>query len=68
MLTPDLYHLSLSEDIEKIARNSAKIYLRYIYKKVHERKFNYLGFITGKHRVGKSTTALALSYVLDPTF
>jgi len=60
--------LSLSEDIEKIARNSAKIYLRYIYKKVHERKFNYLGFITGKHRVGKSTTALALSYVLDPTF
>jgi len=68
MLTPDLYHLSLSEDIEKIARNAAKIYLRYIYKKVHERKFNYLGFITGKHRVGKSTTALALSYVLDPTF
>ena len=44
------------------------LYLRHIYKRVHEYKFNFLGMITGKHRVGKSTTAISMASSLDKTF
>jgi len=68
MLTLNPYHLNLESNVNKIAENSAKIYLRYIYNKVHDYKFNFLGFFTGKHRVGKSISSLVFSHILDPTF
>jgi len=46
----------------------ATLYFRKIYRRVHELKFNYLGMITGKHRVGKSLTGVSLAHALDPTF
>jgi len=44
------------------------LYFRHIYKRVHDYKFNFLGFLTGKHRVGKSLNALSFGTALDPTF
>ncbi len=43
-------------------------YLHKIYNRVHRMKFNYLALVTGKHRTGKSLTAVTLSYLLDKTF
>lgn len=46
----------------------AQLYYRHIFERIHKFKFNFLGMFVGKHRTAKSTTALAMSYVLDPTF
>jgi len=46
----------------------AMLYLRHIYRRVHDLHFNYLGIVTGKHRTGKSLGALSFSHALDPTF
>lgn len=44
------------------------LHLKHIYTRVHKHKFNFLAMVTGKHRVGKSLTALSFAHVLDPTF
>lgn len=44
------------------------LHLRHIYKRVHELRFNFLGMVVGKHRTGKSLTALSFAHLLDPTF
>jgi hypothetical protein len=44
------------------------LYLRHIWKRVHEQHFNFLAIITGKHRTGKSMGALSFAHALDPTF
>jgi hypothetical protein len=44
------------------------LYFRHIYRRVHDYKFNFLGFLTGKHRVGKSLNAVNFGTVLDSTF
>lgn len=46
----------------------AEAYLRDIYRGVHIKKFSFLATVTGRHRVGKSVTAVALADLLDPTF
>ncbi len=46
----------------------AEAYLRDIYKSVHLKKFSFLATVTGRHRVGKSVSAVALGDLLDPTF
>lgn len=43
-------------------------YFKKIYDDVHERRFNFLGMITGKHRTAKSLSAVTWSCILDPTF
>ena len=64
--------LSLNSDPEYFADIDKDIlgvlYLRHIYKRVHNYKFNFLGMVTGKHRTGKSLTAVSMSDILDPTF
>jgi hypothetical protein len=64
--------LSLNNDASYISdvnqRDLVSLYFRHIFKRIHTYKFNFLGMITGKHRVGKSLTALSMSHVLDPTF
>lgn len=64
--------LSLNRDttiFEGINKHDlAMLYLRHIYKSIHVNKFNFLGMFTGKHRVGKSLTALSMSCALDKTF
>lgn len=50
------------------SKTVAAIYLRHIYMRVHRYHFNFIAMITGKHRTGKSTTALLLSHLLDKTF
>ncbi len=44
------------------------LYLRHIYRRIHKYNFNFLGMITGKHRVGKSSTAISMANALDKTF
>jgi len=44
------------------------LYLRHIFNRIHEFKFNFLGMITGKHRTGKSLSALSMCHILDKTF
>jgi len=46
----------------------AEAYLRDIYRSVHEKKFSYLSTMTGRHRVGKSLSAISFGDLLDPTF
>jgi len=46
----------------------AEAYLRDIYKNVHLKKFSFLATITGRHRVGKSVSGVAMGDLLDPTF
>jgi len=46
----------------------AEAYLRDIYVKVHDKKFSYLSTMTGRHRVGKSISAISFGDLLDPTF
>jgi hypothetical protein len=64
--------LSINNDVDYFSKIDSKqlatLYFRHIYKRIHTFKFNYLGMFTGKHRVGKSLTALSSAYVLDPTF
>lgn len=64
--------LSLNRNVDFLddvnAKDLSTMYFRHIYKRIHTYKFNFLGMVTGKHRVGKSLTALAMSYMLDPTF
>lgn len=43
-------------------------FLRRIWQMVHDKNFSYLCTFTGRHRVGKSLSACAFSYLLDPTF
>lgn len=43
-------------------------FLRQIYQYVHDKNFSYLCTFTGRHRVGKSLSACAFSYLLDSTF
>jgi hypothetical protein len=69
---PMLEYLSLNRDLEYLGEIDAKLlailYLRHIYRRIHEYNFNFLGMITGKHRTGKSLTALTLSDLLDSSF
>lgn len=53
-------------DIDK--KSLGALYLRHIYRRIHEYNFNFLGMVTGKHRVGKSTTAISMANALDKTF
>jgi len=46
----------------------AEAYLRDIHRKVHDKKFSYLSTMTGRHRVGKSVSAVSFGDLLDPTF
>ena len=46
----------------------AEAYLRDIYRNVHIKKFSFLATVTGRHRTGKSVSAVALGDLLDPTF
>lgn len=59
-------NLDYSDNVN--SRDLSTMYFRHIYKRVHTLKFNFLGMVTGKHRVGKSLTALSMSHILDPTF
>ena len=43
-------------------------YLKSIWYSVYYNQYNFLGVITGKHRVGKSISALMFSTILDKTF
>jgi len=64
--------LSLNDNLEYFSevnnKTLASLYFRHIFKRIHTYKFNFLGMITGKHRVGKSLTAISMSHVLDKTF
>lgn len=64
--------LSLNYDPDYIAEIDRKLlgalYLRHIYRRIHEDEFNFLAMITGKHRTAKSTSALQMSSALDKTF
>ena len=64
--------LSLNNNLEWFhtvdERLLSTLYFRHIYKRIHEYKFNFLGMFTGKHRVGKSTSAISISHILDTTF
>lgn len=64
--------LSLNDNLDYFGdvdgKTLASLYFRHIFKRIHTFKFNYLGMVTGKHRVGKSLTALTMSHVLDKTF
>lgn len=44
------------------------LHLRHIYRRVHSMNFNYLAMVVGKHRTGKSLTAVGFSHLLDETF
>ena len=44
------------------------VYLSSIYNKIHQNNFNYLGMFVGKHRVGKSLSAVTFASILDKTF
>ena len=44
------------------------LYLSGIYDAVHRKRFSYLGMFVGRHRSGKSVSAITLASVLDPTF
>jgi len=46
----------------------AEAYLRDIHRNVHLKKFSFLCTITGRHRVGKSLSAIGFADILDPTF
>lgn len=64
--------LSLNSDLDYFRdidrKFLATLYLRHVYKRIHDYKFNFLGMFTGKHRVGKSLTSLSMANILDPTF
>lgn len=64
--------LSLNNDLDFYGNIDPKLlgalYLRHIFRRIHKYKFNFLGMLTGKHRTGKSTTAVSMSHALDPTF
>lgn len=64
--------LSLNTNLDYLSdidmKDLTTLYFRNIYKRIHKYKFNFLGMLTGKHRVGKSLTSLCMSYILDPTF
>ena len=64
--------LSLNENLDYMSdlnmSDLTTLYFRNIYKRIHTFKFNFLGMLTGKHRVGKSLTAICMSDILDPTF
>jgi len=61
--------LSIPNNIGEIDEKLlSTLYFRHIYKRVHDLQFNFLGFFTGKHRVGKSLSSLSYSYALDPSF
>jgi hypothetical protein len=64
--------LSLNTDLDFFQNLDPKLiatlYLRHIYRRIHNYKFNFLGMITGKHRTGKSLTSLSFAHCLDPTF
>ena len=65
-------NLSLNENIDYFESPDmnmlSTLYLRHIYTRIHSYKHNFLGMITGKHRVGKSLTALSFAHCLDKTF
>ena len=65
-----LKHLITEDNYSPVVdtRLISTLYFRHIYKRVHDMKFNFLGMIVGKHRVGKSLGALSYSYMLDPSF
>lgn len=69
---PMIKNLSINSNLDFYPEIDTKLvsvlYLRHIYMRIHEYRFNFLGMITGKHRVGKSLTAVSMSYLLDPTF
>lgn len=46
----------------------AELYLRHIWMRVHKNHYNFLAIITGKHRTGKSLSALSFAHALDKTF
>jgi hypothetical protein len=60
------HDVDFQDDLDQ--RMLSTLYFRHIFKRVHTYKFNFLGMVTGKHRVGKSLTALSMSHILDPTF
>lgn len=64
--------LSINSNIDYFSeidpKQLATLYLRHIYKRIHTFKFNFLGMVTGKHRVGKSLSSVSISNILDPTF
>lgn len=46
----------------------AQAYFSRIYLSLHYDNFSYLMIFYGKHRAGKSLTAVSFCYILDPTF
>ena len=71
-ISKELEGLSLNSDLDLFEEIDSKLlgmlYLRHIYRRVHQYRFNFLGMITGKHRTGKSLSAVSISHLLDPTF
>lgn len=49
-------------------KRMAIAYFNRLYRKMHDENFSYLIVFYGKHRVGKSLTAVSFCYILDPTF
>lgn len=49
-------------------RRFFEVFLHHKYRAVHKMKFCDLNFTTGKHRVGKSLSAILMSHLLDKTF
>jgi len=45
-----------------------KQYFWRIHDMVHEKNFNFMAMVTGKHRTGKSLSAVNMADLLDPTF
>jgi hypothetical protein len=68
----ELTELSLNSDFNYIPEidptRLGALYLRHIYKRIHQDSFNFLGMFTGKHRTAKSTTAVGMATALDKTF
>lgn len=64
--------LSLNSDLSYFKEIDGKLlatlYLKHVYRRIHDYRFNFLGMFTGKHRVGKSLTSLSMANILDPTF
>jgi len=61
-LSDNTYELDIDPELLSI------LYLRHIWKRVHEYHYNFLAIITGKHRTGKSLSALSFAHALDKTF
>lgn len=46
----------------------AEAYFNRLWRKMHEENFSFLIVFYGKHRAGKSLSAVNFCYILDPTF